>query len=271
MKIPVIAISFLLPVATICQIPNPGFEAWTIINNVEEPDGWDTNNEYPLALSVSKTTDSYEGDFALQVIGDGPSFEGPGPGFASAVFTTNGVANKISAYVKCDSISGTGKGIIRVFGYSNQVMQEIGYWETNVVIPQYALVEIPLTPAEIFDSIQVILVSNSIMDGTGWPTGFARLKVDDLKGEIISGTNDLAPGKLLEIFPNPCRDELNLKYTGGALSELQIFDINGRVVFQQRLFTSSAKINVEHFDRGVYFIRTIDQNGLIEMNQVFFN
>lgn len=271
MKTGVIATSFLLPLTTIGQIPNPGFENWTIINYVAEPDGWQTNNEYPLAISVSKTTDSYVGDFALQVIGDGPSFEGPGPGYASAVFTNGGVANKISAYVKCDSISGTGKGIIRVFGYLNSVMQEIGYWETNVLIPQYALVEIPLNPAENFDSIQVILVSNSVMDPTGWPTGFAKLKVDDLAAEIISGTKDLASGQLLEIFPNPCREELHLKYADGTLSELQVFDIKGRLVFQKHLFTSSVKIDVEQYQSGLYFIRTIDQNGRIETNRVFIH
>ncbi len=268
MKLIIIAISFLLPVTSFCQILNSDFEDWGTINNIEEPDYWETNNELLGSTSVTKTQDSHQGDFALQIINDGPSFEGPGPGYASTIFTSNVIANTISAYVKCDSISGTGKSFILINGYTGSELQQIGYWETTVLIPQYELIEIPLSPVENYDSIQILISSTSILDPTGWPTGFARLKVDQLSEEIISSTTEPSSSKLLEIFPNPCDDELHITNPEGVLSALDIYDAYGRLISHQNLQTSSVKLNVQHYQDGLYVIRTLDQHGLMKAARV---
>jgi len=267
MKTLVNILSFLLPITTFCQLPNSEFENWSIINSIEEPDNWGTNNETG-SISVSKTNDSYGGNFALQVINNGPSFEGPLPGYATVLFTNNNIVNKISAYVKCDSISGTGKGIISVHGYLSSVKQEIGYWETSVLLPQYTLIEIPINPVGNYDSIEIRIESFAEMDLLGWPTGYARLKVDQLTEEITSDIKELSFNKSLKIFPNPCHEELNINYLEGVLTEFLVFDINGKLLFQKNIDNSSIKINVKHYQKGLYFIRTIDHKGLIKTYKV---
>ncbi len=110
---------FWLPVTSVKAqtIPNSGFENWTtVLGQYENPDYCNTNNAASI-VSVSKTTDSYSGMYALQITNNAPSFEGPLPGYATTVFTSPNNISAIEAYVKCDSISGTGEGRIYVYGY----------------------------------------------------------------------------------------------------------------------------------------------------------
>jgi len=186
---------FLLHGIAFCQIPNSGFESWTIINGVEEPDSWKTNNSIfgtvqPGRISVTKTLDSHSGNYALNVINNGPSIEGPLPGHATAVFIDSAVS-KISAYVKCDSIAGTGKGIISISGFTGSSHLEIGRWETNVEIPQYIFIEMLLFPLNNYDSLSIRIEAYAEMNPLGFPTGYASFTVDQLTAletSTISGT-----------------------------------------------------------------------------------
>jgi hypothetical protein len=105
MKTLVIFLILLSPVLAVSQISNADFENWSILNGVEEPDNWNTNN-HPNSISVTKTSDSYSANYAMQLINNGMSLEGPLPGYAMTFFTTNDFVNQISAYVKCDSLTG---------------------------------------------------------------------------------------------------------------------------------------------------------------------
>ena len=184
-------------------IPNAGFENWTLQGGgYEDPDNWTTNN-MSNGVSVSKITDSHSGNYALQVINNYPGFEGPLTGFATFTFTDSNIVNKISAYVKCDSISGFGKGIISVAGYTGSTWQYIGNWETTSAIPQYVLIDIQLTPLIHFDSIAIYLVSLGPHDCLGQSTGYAALKVDDITEETISDVAEVNSIQIFSVFPNP--------------------------------------------------------------------
>ena len=58
------------------QIPNASFENWVIENNFETPEFWHTNNYSTNFTSVSKVDYLTEGNFAMKVKSNGPSFEG---------------------------------------------------------------------------------------------------------------------------------------------------------------------------------------------------
>jgi hypothetical protein len=267
MKIAASFITLFLPISSYCQIPNSDFENWAIINGIEEPVYWETNNEIN-SISVTKTNESYEGNFALQVINNGPSFEGPLPGYASVVFAPVNIPAQISAYVKCDRISGTGKGIISVLGFSEGMDNIIGKWETTVEIPQFTLIKIPLNPVKQYDSLAIIIEAFAGMDTLGWPTGNSSIKVDCLSDETNTVINELSFNSSLTVFPNPCRKELNIRNSGGTIYQCVIFNVSGKLLFKKNFGISDIRLNLKDYRQGIYFIRTIDNKGIITTNKI---
>ncbi|HKR05608.1 MAG TPA: T9SS type A sorting domain-containing protein [Bacteroidia bacterium] len=247
-------------------IPNAGFEYWTMMpGQYENPDNWSTNNAAG-SISVSKTTDSYTGNYALRVINNGPSFEGSLPGYATIVYTSNSIVNKITAYVKCDSISGTGKGKIIVYGYSGTTIQQLGSWETSLEIPQYSLVQIPLNPVNTYDSILINIEAYAQMDGLGFPTGYADLKADQLTEDLTSGIKESNFNSSLKIFPNPFSEYTTLTFDNpkGKSFTLTVYDSLKRLVRTTRNITSGQiKVEGKKLPPGTYILKIKSDDGAI--------
>ena len=258
-KLVVSSLFICLVINTYAQIPNAGFENWTLqIGGFEDPDNWTTNNDtVHNSISVSKTADSYTGSFALQVINNWRVFEGPHPGYATIVYTDTNLVSKISAYVKCDSISGTGKGIIKVYGYSGTSNQIIGNWETSIEISQYTLIEIPLSPIINYDSIRIQIIGFAENLPNGMPSGHSMLKVDEMNAEITSDMEEFNIN-YLKFFPNPFSDYTLLKFENPTYENftLTIYDASGKLV---KLITNiqSGKIMIEkqELSEGIYLLK----------------
>jgi len=262
MKITASILCLFVSITANCQVPNSDFENWNIVDGIEEPVNWRTNNEIN-SISVSKTADSYAGNFAMQIINNGPSFEGPLPGYTTVIYASNTVPAEISAYVKCDSISGTGKAIINIVGYLAGKDNEIGKWETIVEIPHYTLIKIPLSPARHYDSIAIRLEAYAGMDALGWPTGHASIKADRLSDGSGTETNEIEYYPSLLVFPNPCHEEVNIGSAEGTISECLVFDVFGRDLFRKSFCVSDIRLDFGHYPQGLYFIRTIDNKGIM--------
>ena len=263
MKISVILITLLFTTTAFCQIPNSGFENWSIVDGIEEPDNWVTNY-HPIIVTwyaIIKTTDSYSGNFAMQATNTVSAFEGTMPGIAITVFTSTDILNKVAAYVKCDSIDGMGKGRIHVYGFLDTVKQQIGYWETSVLIPEYTLIEIPLDPVQHYDSIEIRIGAYSPPSSHGEITGFARIKVDELSMETTSSAKDVNAAPAPEVFPNPCHEVLNISYPEGNLSQVQLFDIHGRLLLQKSADRQAIQLETAEFPNGIYILNLLLQDG----------
>jgi hypothetical protein len=251
------------------QIPNGGFEHWTSISGqFEEPDFWITNNAVN-SVSVSKTTDSYSGNYAMQIINNGPSFEGPLPGYALTTFSSNAnIFDFLTCYVKCDSISGTGEGRIKIYGFLSGVIQLIGWWQTDTLIPQYTFVQVPMNPQVNFDSIQINIEAFSKIDQLGNASGYTLLKVDNLN--LIIGTNGLNTNdynKEILIFPNPFTDRVIIDFSRCLKmpSKIEIYDSLNKLVFQTSISSSPINLqtvlNLSGLARGKYTLLITSDKG----------
>jgi hypothetical protein len=241
MKIKLIIAALLATIAFQAQaqtLPNSGFENWTIQQGGwEDPDSWVTNNDSDHAInsiSVRKTTDSYTGNYALQVINNWHFLEpGPLPGYAILVFSDSNIVSKISAFVKCDTISGSGKGIIAVYGYLGGLTNALlGRWETTVEMQQYTQIQIPLSPLNYFDSIRVELIGFAEIDQLGTSTGFAMLKVDQITKEVLTGLEEWDSQQIINTVPNPFSESAIISFEGqmGKVYLLSIYDSEGNLV-----------------------------------------
>lgn len=70
------------------------------------------------------------------------------------------------------------------------------------------------------------------------------------------GIND-ARNASISLFPNPATDRLfvQLAEDANTLSEISITDINGRVVFNQKIQQSSIDLNIASFPVGTYYLQ----------------
>jgi len=77
--------------------------------------------------------------------------------------------------------------------------------------------------------------------------------------KVIADTQN---GKI-KFFPNPVIDEMQINYesTSTGLLRLEIFDLQGKIVYQQMINsqngTNNARFNVSQLCKGLYFCRLI--------------
>ena len=69
----------------------------------------------------------------------------------------------------------------------------------------------------------------------------------------------------LVVYPNPVHDNLTIgmNVSGLAIEEIQIFDIHGRLVHQQKIHSPSCQIDVQPFKPGIYLLQVRDKNGVV--------
>jgi len=79
--------------------------------------------------------------------------------------------------------------------------------------------------------------------------------------EIFSSTKEDYQPNLLTIFPNPAKDFITLNYKNFAKAE--ITNIEGRKVSSYDLNSTKNQINVSGLSSGLYYLKLIDNSGLI--------
>jgi hypothetical protein len=69
----------------------------------------------------------------------------------------------------------------------------------------------------------------------------------------------------LVVNPNPVHDKLTIgmNVPSLAIEEIQIFDIHGRLVHQQKIHSPSCQIDVQPFKPGIYLLQVRDRNGVV--------
>ncbi|MEI6595157.1 MAG: T9SS type A sorting domain-containing protein [Bacteroidota bacterium] len=67
----------------------------------------------------------------------------------------------------------------------------------------------------------------------------------------------------INIYPNPARDELHIETTGNEKIVVQLFDLTGKNVVENFIFTNSTIINTSSLYQGIYFIRITDADGAV--------
>jgi hypothetical protein len=78
--------------------------------------------------------------------------------------------------------------------------------------------------------------------------------------------SDLEELKFL-VYPNPVTNELKVKSDNNKLSEIILYDIASRKLFQQK-FSNSLSISTEQLSKGIYFYQLKNNAGFIEQGKV---
>ncbi len=75
-----------------------------------------------------------------------------------------------------------------------------------------------------------------------------------IRNNAISNINEESNKIELSLFPNPAKNKLNVLADKFSAPNYKIFDINGKVVSENKLQVMETTINIENLNAGVYFI-----------------
>lgn len=62
------------------------------------------------------------------------------------------------------------------------------------------------------------------------------------------------------VFPNPIKEEVNIN-CGYKIKSLQVFDEQGKRLFEKEINTYNYQINLENYPTGTYFIKVLTNSG----------
>jgi subtilisin family serine protease len=73
----------------------------------------------------------------------------------------------------------------------------------------------------------------------------------------------------LQIFPNPTENTLNLKLSNQPIQEIVVFDLLGRVIFQENKSCTSnnSQIDVSDFSNGIYIVQVMSAQGIVSSSK----
>jgi len=86
-------------------------------------------------------------------------------------------------------------------------------------------------------------------------------------GTSITGIESLINTSGLFIYPNPFNDKLSISMTDTDISDIIIYDVSSRKLFQQK-FANSVSLNTEQLAKGIYLYEVKNKNGLIKNGKV---
>jgi len=247
-------------------LPNWNFELWDSLL-LFKPINWTAGTGFKVykAGNIVRTSDAYSGNYALLLSnGAGIAVAPPAlPNLDSTYgqhpyFPIAGRHNTINAYVKFlqqahDTLS------IRLSLFNNGVVIGSAVLFVDSIYPNY-------TPLSAVISYNSLLVPDSaalfitLQSGPVPHNSMAYidlLSFDGFAGEVAVNEIPEEEANVFKIYPNPAFDYITIKWRGDNQNPFQIFDFEGRVVFEG-LTNVNNTINLSGFSQGLYMIKILN-------------
>lgn len=277
--------SLCIAVTSFSQIPNSGFESWTIFGNYSDPDQWKTLNaltNFDNVYTCTKGAPGNPGASYLMLRSETVTGLGAVPGIAATgtINTTNySVQGGLPFTLRPQNLTGNWQymsytgidfGFIAVYltkwnttmntrdtisatVYSLTGMAMI--WSSFSLALNYQMGTYP-------DSAQIVLSASAMTN----PSAGDYLYIDNLafSGSVAGIDNDDFSINL-NLFPNPATDFLNISYENLLNENIQIelMDVLGNRI--PTLFSNpdasgliQQSLDVRKIEKGVYWIRISD-------------
>lgn len=285
----------LLTIFTICiaivsssaqVIPNAGFEDWHPYASGEYPDYWTTDDSVSVALgagnNVFKTTDSYEGTYAIYMKSVTTPFVS-GPGIATngvmaintstqAVTFTGGSPDTarsrfLSGYFKYNPLGANDMGFIRVSllrdvsGVKDTIATGITWFSgTTSTYTQF------VTQLNYYDFVNqpdtclIIIQSSKAINDPDLASG-TELQIDSLNFGGFVGIDELKSAiSSVSVYPTPADKDLfvDVKLKNNISLSYEIYDLHGKRVLTSSMNSNHERIDVSLLSSGNYILNLGD-------------
>ncbi|MBN2174962.1 MAG: PCMD domain-containing protein [Bacteroidales bacterium] len=257
--------------------PNGGFEDWNSYSS-EEPDDWFTSNIFGFSLgtsTVTKTTDSYEGNFAVRIESKLTVNEDTVGFITNGTFGEDGISggmpvslipDKLTGYYKYSPVGpDTALAGMTLYHYNENQQTTQTLEEKYLKLPaanEYTYFELQIDYFTLPepDTVNIAFGSGNFDDAGSYIGLGSVLQVDQLgisyKPHIV-GT-DVMRNELPNVFPNPAKDKVIFEMFGLIHQEASVNILNetGQTVYSgKRKFSGAGnlQINTGDFDKGIFF------------------
>ncbi|MCK5815719.1 MAG: T9SS type A sorting domain-containing protein, partial [Flavobacteriaceae bacterium] len=108
--------------------------------------------------------------------------------------------------------------------------------------------------------------------------GYDKYIMDDIKvwnyakTDIIAlGINETAINLALSVCPNPTTDFLTLKVERTEGLTVLLYDLQGRVITNKTINSTSTNISLEAQPSAIYFLKVVKNNQIVEVFKILKN
>lgn len=264
------------------QIPNAGFETWSIVESDTMPDNW-----YISAFGAAQTDDAYSGDHAVVVwnwyyyaLGMAYLSDGPGALSVSQGFISDyGVASDLrpvtlKGYYKYIYGNNGGEAdsaivsiSLRKYDADLHIKDSIGYGELHLPpVDTYTPFSVTVNYYNelIPDTMVIALYSSaygSMCDVTS-DGNCLYFYVDELT--LQTAADNIPVDEIINgnAYPVPSEDLLHIPVTNAQHCNLQLFDAAGKILQPSCTISGNEMIlDVTQLPKGIYFYMLSDDPG----------
>jgi len=82
---------------------------------------------------------------------------------------------------------------------------------------------------------------------------------------------DMESMPALNIYPNPASDFVNIVSENGEISDVQLYDMTGRLIFNRQVADEALTLNVAGMADATYFVRVIYTDGKASVSKLIIN
>lgn len=107
-----------------------------------------------------------------------------------------------------------------------------------------------IAPGQTVKVAFALIAGDSLLDLQA-SAGAAQIKYNGIATGVKE--NSLSDGNIL-VYPNPATDKINVTVKNKVESDVLVYDVTGKIVYQNALTTSTV-INTEKWSRGIYFVK----------------
>lgn len=269
--------TFLLVILIVCslnlnaQIPNNGFEDWSVYRGGMTPDGWwcsnngmDPGNTY---FPVTRSIDHYpytEGEYSMRIESNpaltewaayGIAWPGGYTGSDFPTFPVTGHPKRLCGYYKFFPQNGDRLNI-QWFLYKDGQIVPGGYgiFLSGEVMENWTPFEIA-----VYDTLYAEADSARISVSSFYNPlqGNTVLYIDNLSfDELLTANQNVVAGQRVKLYPNPADDRITLDY--GEINHpdltISIFNTMGMLVKEESNVRNRQVISVSDLKAGVYVV-----------------
>ncbi len=283
-------LNFKLSTLNCLSQPNPGFEKWSTVFGIQEPDDWQTWNftslgTPPNQLSVFKASgvDKHSGNYAMKIktiylnYNPNPQFFPDSTGFAFTGkinlnpitvkygYPYSGRPEKLEFWAKYYPVGNdTAAAIVALLKWNGTSSDTIALGVlTFGATAQYSLFQLTLHYflPDIPDTASIGFASTIGSSGRIGST----LYVDDLSFTGWVGIDEPStyPDNKVKLFPNPVTDNLTLSTDIAEANEALVTDISGKTIGVYKIVDHRVNISTAEFEAGTYFCELRDKKNKI--------
>jgi hypothetical protein len=97
--------------------------------------------------------------------------------------------------------------------------------------------------------------------------------ITPIQMKVVSGLgiDDHNSSNLSLVYPNPTKDFITISNRDQIIQSVQIFDVNGKLLWEQSVNQNIVDLNLSSISSGIYFVKIRTENQAVQNVKVIKN